>query len=725
MRLQAARNASMLLGIAIAALLGLQAATIAADAATWNIVSAPDNDLLKTLSACGGSCRRFDDSRKAIDAVEDGSAVLLLASGYPERLTAIDRETWDAALRKRLRLYVEYPSYLPDATVGSPRDTKYERIVVTSEIFGDSLRPMRIALLSNARYVPVEAAKTHLVIAKVAGVDTAVFGLEGSAAEPLLFEHPCGFLVATSALSHFVGGRYLPGDAWRTIWETILARLQPDAKPVKLHWTPTVRPSYEPAESLPTGYEAESVRRCADWIVRSRVLRHPSWPQEALDRSLTYNTVRPIPDALWQTGDGSLGVLEGLSSTIHRDGSQPMRYAVRNDCSTEVAMLLAFDAWLNARDENAQRATRMIDYIFSTSGLASGPRSDPANPAYGLVGWALDHPGSYWGDDNARALLAVGAVAALSKEPRGSEPRWNQFIARCILANLRTTGRAGFREQCVEDATLQSRGWKSYWNSQHVHYSPHMQSWIWACYLWAYQQTRFEPLLERSKAGLQATMQAYPARWDWILRSGTIERSRLLLPLAWLVRVQDTAEHRQWLDTIARDLIALQDESGAIRETIGDGGPGIHSNAEFGTRETSLIQANGDPVCDLLYSCNFALIGLHEAAMATGNAEYSQAEDRLARFLARIQTRSESHPELDGAWYRAFDFRRWEYWASNGDWEWGPWCLETGWSQPWIASGLALRHDRSSLWELLQKVDLKTDFETLRSQMLPNEDLSK
>jgi hypothetical protein len=712
--------ASMLSGIAGSSLPGSEAAAVAAEPATWNIVSLRDNDLLQTLSACGGSCRRFDDARKAVESVQDGSAVLILADGYPDRLTAIDRETWDAALRKRLRLYIEYPSYLADMQAGAPRDTKYERVVVTSEIFGDSLRPMRIALLSNARYVPVDSPKAHLVIAKVAGVDTAVFGLEGASPAPLLFEHPCGFLVATGALSHFIRGRYLPSDAWRTIWETILARLQPGARRVKLHWTPSVRPSYESAESLPAGYEAESVRRCADWIVRSRALRHPSWPQEALHRSLVYNTVRPIPDAGWQPGDGSFGVLEGLSSTIHRDGSQPMRYAVRNDCSTEVAMLLAFDASLNTRAENARRAARLIDYIFNTSGLASGPRSDPANPAYGLVGWALDHPVSYWGDDNARALLAVGAVAAIS-----DEPRWNRLVARCILANLRTTGRTGFREQCVEDAALQSRGWKPYWNSQHVHYSPHMQSWIWACYLWAYQQNRFEPLLERSKAGLQATMQAYPARWDWILRSGTIERARLLLPLAWLVRVQDTAEHRQWLDTIAKDLIALQDESGALRETIGDGGPGIHSNAEFGTRETSLIQADGDPVCDLLYSCNFALIGLHEAALATGNTGYSQAEDRLAQFLARIQTRSERHPELDGAWYRALDFKRWEYWASSGDWEWGPWCLETGWSQPWIAGGLALRSSKSSLWDLLQKVDLKTDFETLRSQMLPNEALAQ
>jgi hypothetical protein len=358
-------------------------------------------------------------------------------------------------------------------------------------------------------------------------------------------------------------------------------------------------------------------------------------------------------------------------------------------------------------------ATNLLGYLFDKSGLATGSRADPHSPSYGLVGWSLDSPGSYWGDDNARALLAVAAVAVLC-----AEPRWNEAVARCLLANLRTTGVSGFRESCVTEKALQANGWKRYWSGRHVHLSPHYQSWLWACNLWAYQQTRFPPLLTRSEAGFKAMMQAYPARWNWCLRSGTIERSRLLLPLAWLVRVADTPEHRRWLRTIAADLIACQDPSGAIRETIGDGGQALPSNAAYGTGEISLIQVNGDPVCDLLYSCNFALIGLHEAAAATGDPFFSEAEEKLARFLCRIQVRSEAHPELDGAWYRAFDFQRWDYWASSADWEWGPWCTETGWCQPWIAGTLALRRHRTSLWDLVQKVDLKKPFEKWRPQML-------
>ena len=407
--------------------------------------------------------------------------------------------------------------------------------------------------MSSCRYLPVNVAESHLVAAKVAGVDSAVFGLKDTPTQTLLFDHPRGnLLVATTKLSHFVTGRYLPTEAWRTIWQTILTRLQPDSGHVELRWTPTVRPSFGPDEPLPADAETQALRRSADWIVASRSLRHADWPAESLNLSLTYNTVRDMPRLDWPRGDGSAGVLEGYSSTIRRDGSQPMRYAVRNDCTTEVAMLLAADAAVNGRSENARRAANLLDYIFDKSGLAGGPRADPQSPSFGLVGWALDHPGSYWGDDNARALLAVGAVAATA-----GEGRWNEWVARAILANFRTTGVRGFRPSCVEEAGLQAQGWKAYWSSRHVHYSPHMQSWIWACNFWAYQQTRFEPLLVRSKTGMRLMMQAYPARWDWVLRSGTIERSRLLLPLAWLVRVDDTPEHRRWLRQIAEDLIAL------------------------------------------------------------------------------------------------------------------------------------------------------------------------
>ena len=592
-----------------------------------------ENDLLRVASDSGMSLKRFDTPQTAVEAAGEGDGVLLLADGYPERQTVVDTAVLASAAKKHLRLYLEYPAALPGLKLGSPKQDRLLRGVVSSGFFGTELPLMRIVTISGCSYLPVTAEHPHMVLAKVAGVDTAVFGLKDTASEPLLFDHPSGnLLVATTKLSQFVTGRYMPEEAWRTVWRTILSHLQPGAAIPSLLWTATVRPRFKRDEPLPVDVEAQALRRSADWIVRSRVLRHPEWPKQALDWALKYNTVREMPGADWPVGDGSAGILEGFSSTIRADGSQPMRYAVRNDCSSEVAMLMALAAAAGDHPEDGKIAANLVDSVLGKSGLAAGYRLDASNPAYGLIGWELDQPDQFWGDDNARALLGMLTVASLRKETR-----WNEAITRNLLANLRTTGVKGFRESCIAEPQLRENGWKHYWRGRNVNYSPHMAGWLWACFVWAYEETGFEPFLTRADTGARMLMAAYP-NWDYTNGSGSIELARALLPLAWLVRAKDTPEHRQWLRSIAAELIALQDASGAIREIIRAGGGAYKdcipkSNAAYGTSETSLIQVDGDTVADMLYTCNFALVGLHEAAFATRDPFYSEAEEKLAKFL--------------------------------------------------------------------------------------------
>ena len=62
----------------------------------------------------------------------------------------------------------------------------------------------------------------------------------------------------------------------------------------------------------------------------------------------------------------------------------------------------------------------------------------------------------------------------------------------------------------------------------------------------------------------------------------------MLLPLAWLVRVDDRPQHRAWLKRLADDMEKCQDACGAIREELGEPGKGTvppsRSNAEYGTQ---------------------------------------------------------------------------------------------------------------------------------------------
>jgi hypothetical protein len=577
---------------------------------------------------------------------------------------------------------------------------------------------MRILGLHNVRYLPMEAPNPDIVMARVAGFDTAVYGLPDKDVHPILFERG-GVLVAATKLSQFVTARYAPNGAWVPIWKTILGRLSAPRPAPPLKWTPTVRPTFAREEPLPQDAEAKAFRRGVAAYGNARLFVHPAWKHMVERAGRTNDGVATSPKADWLLGDGKEGVLEGFSSSIFPDGSQPIRWTLRNDCIGEVSFPLALWSVADGRVDAARIASNLNDYIYIYSVLAKGPRADVNNPGYGLVGWS--YPGSegvYYGDDNARSILGTIGTAGLLKTDR-----WDERVLLCLLANLRTTGRLGFRGGRIDQKPLDKNGWRYYWNKDTVHYAPHYESYLWACNLWAYHKTGYKPFLDRAANAIRMTMAAYPDQWRWT-NGIQQERARMLLALAWLVRVEDTPEHRDWLRKMASEMLRFQDASGAIREELGAPGKGAYgpprSNGEYGKSEATLMQQNGDPLADMLYTSNFAFLGLHEAAAATGEPLYLDASKKLAKFFCRIQVRSETHPELDGWWYRAFEFKRWEYWASNADAGWGAWSTESGWTQSWIAGVLGMRQQKTSLWELTAQSKIGKHLDKLLPVMFPD-----
>jgi hypothetical protein len=399
-------------------------------------------------------------------------------------------------------------------------------------------------------------------------------------------------------------------------------------------------------------------------------------------------------------GDGSLGILEGHVSNINYDGTQQYRYWVRADVQGEVAYALAAAGNLLHKDEYYKVAKNLVNFIFYHSNLRDGNKNDKNSPAYGLIGWSVTHPGVFYGDDNARCILGlVGASAYMNTS------EWDTKILEAILANFRTTGKEGFRGPRLSEQDILKEGWKYFENRDLINPHPHFESWMWACYLWLYDKTGYKPLLQKTKEAIRLTMEAYPEKWKWT-NGIQQERARMILPLAWLVRIENTAEHRRWLDEVVEKLLSNQMECGAIREELGGAGGQYgrtKSNKEYGLHEAPLIFENGDPVADMLYTSNFAFFSLNEAAHATGNKKYKIAVNKLSDFLTRIQIKSSRHKDLDGGWFRAFDYNRWDYWASNADVGWGAWSTLTGWIQSWIVSTQLLVERDNSYWELTKK----------------------
>jgi len=679
-----------------------------------------DNDLYRTLNENDFDCIRFDDSAAAIAQVPEASSLLILADRYPQDTTRIIPQHFEQARRKKLRLYVEYPGWLPEIQVSPPRRLSIERAVIASDFFGLKLKKLRIMSIHSKHIVPVDVPEPHLVAARVAGFDYAVYGLPEETF-PILFEHPMkDMLIATTKLSHFVTGRHSPTDAVRTMWGKILQWLYRDQPLPELGWTPTVKTTYQRNGSMSKDIEKQAIRRAVQWYFNSRLL--PTAEQDkVVKRVMQKDGLLPPPSPNEPIGNGSFGVIQCYMSSISLDGFQ-MRNAVRRgDNNCEAAMTFALASKLMGDEQGLQIASNILDYYLFNSEARKGTRANPKHGAYGLIAWGIDHPAwlrANYGDDNARQIMGILATAAMT-----NSERWNETVCLCLLADLRTTGILGFRPDRIDIEPLTLNGWVPYFKAKTVRIAPHYQAYLWACFLWAYQHTGDELFYTRAENAIRKTMENYPENWSWT-NGMSQEIARMLLPLAWLVCVKDTSEHRQWLHRMTLDLIALQQPCGAIREKLGQPGKGMYpppaSNQDYGGTEASLIQQNNDPVCDLLYTTNFAFLGLHEAAAATGESTYLEAEDKLAEFLCRIQVSSQSHPELAGTWFRAFDFQRWEYWGSDADAGWGAWCAMTGWIHSWITSVLAMRQLNTNLWDLTADIPMSRLHEKYHRAMLPD-----
>ena len=70
--------------------------------------------------------------------------------------------------------------------------------------------------------------------------------------------------------------------------------------------------------------------------------------------------------------------------------------------------------------------------------------------------------------------------------------------------------------------------------------------------------------------------------------------------------------------------------------------------------------------------------------------------------------------------YRAFDYNRWDYWASNADHGWGAWSTLTGWIQSWIIGTQVLIEDDTSFWDKTKGVAMKPHMDEVIQTMFGN-----
>ncbi len=665
---------------------------------------------------------RHNSIEDLILKVKKGDPVIILADEYPAVRTVLPDNFFDVMKQKENRFYLEYPQWLPNIKMKTETvKSKYKRAIVNSSFFGSLPDSLAILAVNGLTYIPIETSGAHIVSGRVAGLDHAVYGLPKDTS-PLLFEMPeYSGLVATTSFSNFIKGRYAPKQEWQGVWSGVLEHLLPDSDIGALEWTPVVQTTFTMQEQLPQNYQKKSIEKGISWFRNARMLIPDGYEdiiKNAYDEKI-YTGFLPWSENI-PIGDGSNGTFECIYSRIDEKGNQPIGIVQRGDCTGETAMAFASAGKALGLKDNYKIANNLIDFYLNKSVATKNEYGDPDNAAYGLAGWGITS--DIWlianyGDDNARLMLGAVITTAITENRD-----WDYKIMRMLLAQLRTTGKKGFRGDRIDLPQFNQHDWKYFYDRDFVSYSPHMEAYLWACMLWAYDKTGDPIFLERTEKAIKATMNEYTDGWRW-MNGLAQEKARILLPLSWLVRINNTKENRDMLYKAVDGLLELQDASGAIREELGKPGKGMfpptRRNEDYGTNEASLIAKNGDKVSDLLYTTNFAFLGLHEAYYVTKDDRIKKAVDKLAEFLCRIQVKSERHPELHGAWMRAFDYGRFEHWGSNSDHGWGAWAIESGWTQGWITTVLALREMDTSVWDLTKQSKVNEHYDALKKEMLP------
>ena len=485
--------------------------------------------------------KRFVNCSEA--ALTDDTTALLILADVAEKQPRIPRSVLDAlATHTELKVLAELAAIETIAGLRSLDPAPcgvYERIVALpdSPLWSNApaetkrtLRPLDLLEPGACTYIPyvacaaasggAENAKLHLALAKVAGFDRAVFGLNDSgvvaSTTAVLFE-PAGYdrlMLSAVRLSAVAASRFAPVEAWTRLWRALLrwllstsatdiAEIDALLEGLAFEGLLKLQPSFAAGAALPQTASARAVARAMHWTHTASGLL-ASAEAEHTSRAFLLGGVTSVPIAMLPplflfgdpgVGNGSAGIFEAYLSRVQSGGdaagTQPLGVRIRSDCVGEAAGALALGAWAAHADAKATLVSAaLLDYLFFTSRAQRGARSEARSPLGGILLWGTNTPPPYrrevYADDQYRTLLmALFAGAAQNSS------RWNVPLAKLLLGNARLQSEAGFSAWSGGDeALLLANGWRFYWRGNYTSSTYYYQAAAHASLLWAYVQLR-------------------------------------------------------------------------------------------------------------------------------------------------------------------------------------------------------------------------------------------
>ena len=574
------------------------------------------------------------------DALEQYEVILLVGHGswgnslpwIPRRLLA---PLWTFVERGGL-LYGEMldtSEYTSSRLFGFKQDFALAQEYLKKLRISDSLAGLEQGRLLqwNGQFVPGFSVDSRCLLKKGEFRETHFSKEQGGV--PTLVRRELGLGVvyysAIPLLSSFEQWMYRPYGSWTTL----VQGLREQGLPLKCK-NPPLQIQSE-ADALP-----EVLKKGFQWFLDSGIL-----PQE----------------------NGELGIHENIHS--HHGG---LTKDLRPDCHVQAALAFYLYGVYTGDEAWTNRSLNLLNFIID-EGFQD---EDEASCSYGFWKW-FDYPGRYphqiFTDDNswiATVFLFIGRQT-------GNE----DYVRRGLLtaeALLRTQSSNGLRAEQLIRGRLQNE--PNYLTQVEVSFNPHFESIAHVTFFQAYLVSKNKDFLDTAIQGM-TTLRENKEHWKWMY-SRTAALSRYLFPLALILQVvEDKAVWEEEFYWTITELQKHQMKFGAIAEADNP------DPERFGAEDTGVFIHDGEGIADLLYTNNFLLLHLWEGWQATKDPHILQFYNELSAFMQKTQITS-SYPSFNGAWMRAFDLNAQEYYGNLGDTGWGPYCIESGWTQSIILTGL-------------------------------------
>lgn len=405
---------------------------------------------------------------------------------------------------------------------------------------------------------------------------------------------------------------------------------------------------------------ADVVRRNLDWFRSSGVMR-PADGFWGVAERIAVVADNAAAEHIHRAFPSHTVLAPGVVALEHR----------RADCCFQTAFL--FDLAAEALKDPALKsvADNLLDYLLRRSCL---PDTDPKSPTCGLWGWASPtYLKNFWTDDNswvAMLLLILARRGRPELRPLGiAAARTLHRHCAAFLSHVREKG----KETPLEGAPVLGLRLNPHWFGLVAMTCAHAASddpdTDYASFIHDYHRIVMSGPPAYDRHSVEAARSGLPwalSEYAYLTLTASVCAARFPTP-----EILDIAAQ-------AADLL------------LSAQAPDGHFRSEH--YETPA----GEHLADMIYTQNWATLGLYHAAKELNSPAYRAAFERSAGFLVAIQDAS-PEPWFRGCWRGLYDTRA-RAWGGGDRYEGGQGSIYSGWTNAPISIALLLETTGDTLF---------------------------